>query len=95
MTHTNTHKKEHKGVSPVAAAVAGAVVGAGVAVAGAVALRDEKNQKKVKDMLHKVKDHAEHSLKDAQKAAEEKRGELEHHVKKTTEKAAKELDKQK
>lgn len=37
--------------SNIFAAVAGAVVGAGVAIAGAVALTDKKNQKKVEAVI--------------------------------------------
>lgn len=39
----------------VYAAVAGIVVGAGAAIAGAVALSDKKNQKKVNEVLSKAK----------------------------------------
>jgi uncharacterized membrane-anchored protein YhcB (DUF1043 family) len=39
----------------VFAAVAGVVVGAGAVIAGAIALSDKKNQKKVKDVLAKGK----------------------------------------
>ncbi|HBL00178.1 TPA: hypothetical protein DDZ02_00030 [candidate division WWE3 bacterium] len=47
--------KERGGVSTVAAAVAGVVVGAGVAVAGAIALSNENNQKKLKGAFTNVK----------------------------------------
>lgn len=41
--------------SNVFAAVAGAVVGAGAVIAGAVAMNDKNNQRKVNDVLQKAK----------------------------------------
>ena len=66
-------KKQYAGngsVSPIAAAVVGAVVGAGVAVAGAIALKDEKNRDKVKEVLANVKDTATGYVKDVKKQVE-------------------------
>ena len=51
--------KQDKGVNPVVVGVAGAIIGAGVAVAASVALKDEKTRKKVKEVLHSLKDQAE------------------------------------
>lgn len=52
MTNQKKQEEGQKGVSPVAAAIAGAVVGAGVAVAGAMVMKDEKTQAKVKEVLY-------------------------------------------
>ncbi|MGE5041713.1 MAG: hypothetical protein ACM3IJ_02315 [Candidatus Levyibacteriota bacterium] len=46
----NQKNDKKAGVNPVVAGVAGAVVGAGMAVAGTMALKDEKNRKKVRDV---------------------------------------------
>lgn len=67
--------EEKGGINTVAAAVAGAVVGAGVVIAGAVALKDEENRKKVKDALTNVKDRVAGYAEDLQKAAADENGE--------------------
>jgi hypothetical protein len=61
--------KKTKRVNPVAGVVAGLVIGAGAAVAGVVALKDEKNRKKVKDAFKTVKGQAKEYLDDLQKTA--------------------------
>ena len=66
------HKKDKKTISPVQAAVAGAVVGAGVAVAGAVALKDEKNRKQVKKVLHEIKGQAQEYMSELNKSVGDK-----------------------
>lgn len=48
-------------------AVAGAVVGAGVVIAGAIAMSDKKNQKKVNDVLTKTKTLVKDYSRDVQK----------------------------
>ncbi len=65
----------HGGMSPVVMAVTGAVIGAGIAVAGvgAVALKDEKNRQKVKDVLDTAKDHAVDYIEDVQKQVHDKK----------------------
>ncbi len=50
-------KKQKKEINPIAVGLTGALIGAGVAAAAAVALKDKKNQQKVKQVLHKVKNH--------------------------------------
>lgn len=78
MTHKNKKKQDErqKGFNQAAAVVAGAVVGAGVAVAGMVALKDEKNRKKVKEALTNVKDQAIDYMEDMQKQAQDKNDEI-------------------
>lgn len=76
-------------MNPMVAAMAGAVVGAGVAVAGAIAMKDEKNRKKVKGIISGVKDQAMGYVKKAQKKAEEVKGTFE----KTAEDGKKEVKK--
>lgn len=68
--------EEKGGVNTVAAAVAGVVVGAGVVIAGAVALKDEENRKKVKNALSGVKDRVVGYAEDVQKAAADENGEV-------------------
>jgi gas vesicle protein len=46
-------------LNPVGAMVAGAIAGAGVAIAGAIALSDENNRKKVKKVIADIKDAGE------------------------------------
>jgi gas vesicle protein len=77
MTHNDQQKQssEKGGIHPAVAAVAGALVGVGVA--GAVALKDEKNRKKVKKVLSHVKDQAMGYMEDMQKQAQDKKGEIE------------------
>ncbi|HSA83647.1 MAG TPA: hypothetical protein VLF20_02055 [Patescibacteria group bacterium] len=64
------------GINPVVAAVTGAIVGAGVVVAGANALKNDKNRKKVKEVLSNVKDQAIEYIEDMQKQAQDKKGEV-------------------
>ncbi|MDD2224680.1 MAG: hypothetical protein PHP97_00760 [Candidatus Shapirobacteria bacterium] len=56
MKKSNLKKQARKKskLNPLAVA-AGAIVGVGVTVAGAVAMSDKKNQKKVKEMADKIK----------------------------------------
>lgn len=77
MTDKNKQDETKGSVNPVVAAVTGAVVGAGIAVAGAVALKDEKNREKVKEVLSNVKDQAMEYMEGMQKTAEDKKGEIE------------------
>ena len=60
MTVSNQKKQEERnsGFKTAVAAVTGAIVGAGMAVAGAIVLKDKKNQEKVKQVLTNVKDKA-------------------------------------
>lgn len=71
----NKHAKESGGISPVVMAVTGAVIGAGIAVAGvgAVALKDEKNRQKVKEVLDSAKDQAVDYIEDVQKQVHDKK----------------------
>ncbi len=78
--------KKQNSVNPVAAAVAGAVVGAGVAIAGAIALKDEKNRKKVQEVLKDAKDQASGHIKTMQGEAKEKTAEIKEKVTKVIEK---------
>ena len=61
-----TNQKTNNGINPVVAAVAGAVVGAGVAVAGAIALGDKKNRKKVIGYIGDVRDQVQSKISDAE-----------------------------
>lgn len=64
MKNSNQKKENKKGsVNAVFAAVTGAIVGASVAVAGAVALKDKKNQNKVKKIFTDVKNKTQDYLK--------------------------------
>jgi gas vesicle protein len=55
MKNSNSKKQARKKgkLNPLVAA--GAIIGTGVAVAGAVAMSDKKNQKKVKEMTDNIK----------------------------------------
>jgi hypothetical protein len=68
--------EEKSEINPVVAAVTGAVIGVGVAVAGAVALTDEKNRKRVKDVLSNVKNQAMGYMDDMQEKAADKKIEV-------------------
>ncbi len=72
---TNPKKQDQRtgGLNPVAAAVTGAIIGAGVAVAGAVALSDKNNRKKVKEVLTNVRDQAIGYMEDVQNQAQDKK----------------------
>lgn len=64
----NTHqKKQEKHKDNVSLIAAGAVIGAGVAVAATLALKNKKNQEKVKEVLSDVKDHAKESIEKLKK----------------------------
>ena len=74
--------KEGKGViSPVAAAVAGVIAGASVAIAGAIALSDKNNRKKVEDVFNNAKGKVMGFAKDSQKKIEDKKSEADGQVK--------------
>ncbi len=68
--------KQDTGVNPVVAAAAGAIVGAGVAVAGALALNDEKNRKKVKEVLENVKSKAQGYIDNGEQHEQDKKSDL-------------------
>ena len=71
-----TVKKEE--INPMVAAMTGAVVGAGVvvAMAGAVVLQDQKNRKKVKEVLVNAKDKAVDYIEGVQNRVQDKNLEL-------------------
>lgn len=73
---TDEDKKEQKNVNPIGVAVTGAVVGAGIAVAGAVALQNKDNRKKVKQALGDIKDRAVDYMHNMQEKAEDKKEQL-------------------
>ena len=56
-------------INPVIAGAAGVVIGAGVAIAGAVALKDEKNRAKVKEIFNKMKDQTSEAPQDTRTSA--------------------------
>lgn len=92
MTYNNQKKQNEgkNGINPVVAAVAGAVVGAGIAVAG-VALADEKNREKVKEVVTKAKNQTIGYVEDMQKQAQAKKREGEEKVKIAVDSAKKSL----
>lgn len=61
----------------VIAAVTGAVVGAGVVVAGAMAMRNDKNRDKVKEVVDEVKAKASTYMKNAQDQVADSKTKLE------------------
>jgi len=71
---TQKEQPKHQ-TNPIAASVAGAVVGAGIAATGAMILKDEKNRKKVKQVLthfkKQVVDYSTHLKKGADKKKSE------------------------
>jgi hypothetical protein len=86
---TDPKQKQQKGFNSAAAIVTGAVVGVGVAVAGIVALKDEKNRKKVRDVLTNVKNQATDYMEDMQKNIQDKKKEVEGKLEVGKEKAEK------
>jgi hypothetical protein len=64
------------GFNQTAAVVTGAVVGAGMAVAGMIAMKDEKNRDKVKEVFTNVKNKAIDYIEDIQKQTQAKKGEV-------------------
>jgi gas vesicle protein len=79
-------KMKHSDINPVVAGVAGAIVGAGIGVAGAVAMRDEKINKKAhqvaKAVGDKASEYAQSMKEEATNQLEGKAGETEEEVKK-------------
>lgn len=73
-------KNSKKNMNKVAMAITGAVVGAGIAVAGAVALKSEKNRKKLKNAFTKVKDQVIDSVENIQEVADDKKAKLKNKV---------------
>ncbi len=58
-TDKSSSKLEHADMSPVVAGVAGAIVGAGLGVAGAMAMKDEKINKKAHEVARAVGEKAQ------------------------------------
>lgn len=87
MTNQKKQDQGKGGISPVVAAVTGAVVG--VAVAGALALKDEKNREKVKEVFTNVKDQAIEYMEDMQKEIKDKKGKVEKKLAEDKEKVGK------
>lgn len=73
----------------VAMAVTGAVVGAGIIVAGAIALKDKKNRKIVKNAFLNVKDQATSYVENAQDEAKDKIDSVEEKIVKSKKKVGK------
>lgn len=67
MKNSNSEKQARKKgkLNPLVAA--GAIIGTGVAVAGAVAMSDKKNQKKVKEMTDNIKNQMESKRDEVEK----------------------------
>ena len=65
------------GFNPMTVAVTGAIVGAGVAIAGAIALNDETNRKKVKQVLTDARGQAVDYVKKIQKEIKDKKSNAE------------------
>jgi outer membrane murein-binding lipoprotein Lpp len=88
---TNQKKQnEHKGgMGSMVAAMTGAVVGAGIAIAGAVALKDEKNVQKIKEIMTNVKDQAVGHIEDIKKNVEHEKTEIDEQIAEGKEKANK------
>ncbi len=86
--------KKKDGVNPVVAAAAGAIVGAGVAAAGVVALNDERNREKVKEVLANVKEQAKGYIEDIKKKEQAEKEEVEQNLSEGKEKGQKLLLKQ-
>ena len=61
----------------IAAAETGAVIGAGVVAAGVVAMKNEKNQDKVKEIVDEVKAKASTYMKTAQGQVDDSKTKLE------------------
>jgi gas vesicle protein len=79
-------KMEHSDINPIVAGVAGAIVGAGLGVAGAVAMRDEKINKKAHEVAkavgEKATEYAQNIKEEATAQLEDKAGETTEEVKK-------------
>jgi len=75
--------------SNMMAAVAGIVVGAGAAIAGAVALSDKKNQKKISDAIAKGQSMARNYAQDVNDKAKDTKEAVEEVVDTSKEKAKK------
>lgn len=89
MTNQNKNKIQKKdGVNPVVAAAAGVIVGAGVVAAGVVALNDEKNREKVKEVLANVKEQAKGYIEDIKKKEQAEKEEVEQNLAEGKEKVA-------
>jgi gas vesicle protein len=89
---SNKFKKQENTMNPLAVAVTGAVVGAGVAIAGAMALKDEKNRKKVKDVLLNAKDQASSYIETMKSESKDKKAEVTEKVTKVIDAKKKEVN---
>lgn len=67
---------KNKSINPIAVGVAGAVVGAGAAIVGAVALKDEKNRKKLGKIVNDIKEQVDDKKVDTKEAVNKAREEI-------------------
>ena len=67
MKNSNSKKQARKKGKLTRLVTAGAIIGTGVAVAGAVAMSDKKNQKKVKEMAGNIKNQMESKKDEVEK----------------------------
>ncbi len=81
-----TPKMKHADINPIVAGVTGAIVGAGLGVAGAMAMKDEKINKKAHEVAKavgaKASEYAQSMKKEATSQLEGKADETEEEVKK-------------
>jgi len=59
--------KKKSGINPVAAAVTGLIVGAGATIAGAIALNDKNNRKKITTAVTDTNDRVQKTMDKAEK----------------------------
>lgn len=67
------NQNDEKTINPAAALATGVVIGAGAAIAGAVMLKDKKNQAKMKKAMNNVKNQFSDHIEQLQKTVHEKK----------------------
>lgn len=78
MTNSNRvlKNKENEGVNPIVAAITGAIIGATVGVIGALALKNEKNRGKVREILTNIKNQTVGYMEGMKKEVQGKKSEI-------------------
>ena len=87
MTNQKKHNEHREGMGSMVAAMTGAAVGAGIAIAGAVALKDEKNMDKIKEIMTNVKDQVSGQVDNIKKNMEQEKTEIDEQIAEGKEKA--------
>jgi hypothetical protein len=73
-------RRSDNSLNPFVAGITGVVIGAGLAIAGAMALKNEKNKKKIKGILDKLEDKTDNMVQDVKNTANQTKTQAENRM---------------